>query len=89
MSRHLLAAGDLSRDEATAILDDADRFAQALVGREVRKLPTLRGRTIITMFYENSTRTRVSFEVAGQVDERGRDQRQRRRIVGGQRRIAA
>ncbi|WP_343572702.1 aspartate carbamoyltransferase catalytic subunit [Mycobacterium sp.] len=63
--RHLLAAGDLSRDEATAILDDADRFAQALVGREVRKLPTLRGRTIITMFYENSTRTRVSFEVAG------------------------
>jgi len=65
MSRHLLAAGDLSRDEATAILDDADRFAQALVGREVRKLPTLRGRTVITMFYENSTRTRVSFEVAG------------------------
>jgi aspartate carbamoyltransferase catalytic subunit len=65
MSRHLLAAGDLSRDEATAILDDADRFAQALVGREVRKLPTLRGRTLITMFYENSTRTRVSFEVAG------------------------
>jgi aspartate carbamoyltransferase catalytic subunit len=65
MSRHLLAAGDLSRDDATAILDDADRFAQALVGREVRKLPTLRGRTVVTMFYENSTRTRVSFEVAG------------------------
>jgi aspartate carbamoyltransferase catalytic subunit len=63
--RHLLSAGDLSRDEATAILDDADRFRQALVGREVKKLPTLRGRTIITMFYENSTRTRVSFEVAG------------------------
>jgi aspartate carbamoyltransferase catalytic subunit len=65
MSRHLLAAGDLSREQATAILDDADRFAQALVGREVRKLPTLRGRTIITLFFENSTRTRVSFEVAG------------------------
>jgi aspartate carbamoyltransferase catalytic subunit len=65
MSRHLLAAADLSRDEATAILDNADRFSQALLGREVRKLPTLRGRTIITMFYENSTRTRVSFEVAG------------------------
>lgn len=63
--RHLLAAGDLSRDEATAILDDADRFAQALVGRDVKKLPTLRGRTVVTMFYENSTRTRVSFEVAG------------------------
>lgn len=64
-TRHLLAAADLSRDEATAILDDADRFAQALLGREVKKLPTLRGRTVITMFYENSTRTRVSFEVAG------------------------
>ncbi|MET0900416.1 MAG: aspartate carbamoyltransferase catalytic subunit [Mycobacterium sp.] len=63
--KHLLTAADLSRDEATAILDDADRFKQALEGREVKKLPTLRGRTIITMFYENSTRTRVSFEVAG------------------------
>src|SRR5438552_17197178 len=63
--KHLLSAGDLSRDEALAILDDADRFSQALLGREVRKLPTLRGRTVITMFYENSTRTRVSFEVAG------------------------
>jgi aspartate carbamoyltransferase catalytic subunit len=65
MTRHLLAAGDLSRDDATAILDDADRFAQALVGRDIKKLPTLRGRTVVTMFYENSTRTRVSFEVAG------------------------
>src|ERR1700730_17752296 len=64
-ARHLLSVADLSRDDATAILDDADRFAQALLGREVKKLPTLRGRTIITMFYENSTRTRVSFEVAG------------------------
>ncbi|MHC9296253.1 aspartate carbamoyltransferase catalytic subunit [Mycobacterium sp. LTG2003] len=64
-ARHLLSAADLSRDDATAILDDADRFREALLGREVKKLPTLRGRTIITMFYENSTRTRVSFEVAG------------------------
>src|SRR6185369_17850074 len=63
--KHLLSAADLSRDDALAILDDADRFTQALLGREVRKLPTLRGRTVITMFYENSTRTRVSFEVAG------------------------
>lgn len=63
--RHLLSAADLTRDEAVAILDNADRFKQALLGREVKKLPTLRGRTIITMFYENSTRTRVSFEVAG------------------------
>ena len=64
-ARHLLSAADLTRDAATAILDDADRFRQALLGRDVKKLPTLRGRTIITMFYENSTRTRVSFEVAG------------------------
>jgi len=64
-TRHLLCAADLSRDEATAILDDADKFRSALLGRDVKKLPTLRGRTIITMFYENSTRTRVSFEVAG------------------------
>ena len=63
--KHLLSAADLNRDAATAILDDADRFRDALVGREVKKLPTLRGRTVITMFYENSTRTRVSFEVAG------------------------
>lgn len=64
-TRHLLAAADLTREDATAILDDADRFREALLGREVKKLPTLRGRTVITMFYENSTRTRVSFEVAG------------------------
>jgi aspartate carbamoyltransferase catalytic subunit len=63
--KHLLTAADLTRDDALAILDNADRFRQALLGREVKKLPTLRGRTIITMFYENSTRTRVSFEVAG------------------------
>ncbi|GAB18227.1 aspartate carbamoyltransferase [Gordonia effusa NBRC 100432] len=63
--RHLLSTADLSRDEATELLDDAERFEQALAGREVRKLPTLRGRTVMTVFYENSTRTRVSFEVAG------------------------
>lgn len=63
--QHLLSTQDLSADAATAILDDAERFEQALTGREVRKLPTLRGRTVMTVFYENSTRTRVSFEVAG------------------------
>lgn len=63
--RHLLSTADLSFDDATGLLDDADRFGQALAGREVRKLPTLRGRTVMTVFYENSTRTRVSFEVAG------------------------
>jgi aspartate carbamoyltransferase catalytic subunit len=63
--RHLLSVSDLDTASATALLDTSDRLKQALLGREVRKLPTLRGRTVITMFYENSTRTRVSFEVAG------------------------
>jgi aspartate carbamoyltransferase catalytic subunit len=63
--RHLLSVSDLTRETATELLDEAERFEQALMGREIRKLPTLRGRTIMTVFYENSTRTRVSFEVAG------------------------
>nr|WP_206037533.1 aspartate carbamoyltransferase catalytic subunit [Rhodococcus sp. HNM0569] len=60
-----MSIADLDPDTATGILDDAERFEQALLGREVRKLPTLRGRTVMTVFFENSTRTRVSFEVAG------------------------
>lgn len=63
--KHLLSVADLTAESATEILDEADRFEQALLGREVKKLPTLRGRTIMTVFFENSTRTRVSFEVAG------------------------
>ncbi len=63
--RHLLTVTDLDAAAATDLLDTADRLKQALLGREVRKLPTLRGRTVITMFYEDSTRTRVSFEIAG------------------------
>lgn len=63
--RHLLSVADLDRETATDLLDDAERFEQVLLGREVRKLPTLRGRTVVTVFFENSTRTRVSFEVAG------------------------
>ncbi|HEY6425390.1 MAG TPA: aspartate carbamoyltransferase catalytic subunit [Pseudonocardiaceae bacterium] len=63
--RHLLATTDLRRDTATALLDTAEGLKQALLGREVRKLPTLRGRTVVTLFYESSTRTRASFEVAG------------------------
>ncbi|MGL4304642.1 MAG: aspartate carbamoyltransferase catalytic subunit [Mycobacteriaceae bacterium] len=63
--KHLLSVLDLTKESATELLDEADRFEQALLGREVRKLPTLRGRTIMTVFFENSTRTRVSFEVAG------------------------
>jgi aspartate carbamoyltransferase catalytic subunit len=62
--KHLLSAGDLSRDEALAVLDTAERMDNALAGREVRKLPTLRGRTVVNLFYEDSTRTRTSFELA-------------------------
>lgn len=63
--KHLLSVADLTIESATELLDESDRFEQALLGREVKKLPTLRGRTIMTVFFENSTRTRVSFEVAG------------------------
>ena len=63
--KHLLSIADLSQDEIVGLMDEADRFREALLDREVKKLPTLRGRTIFTMFYENSTRTRASFETAG------------------------
>lgn len=63
--KHLLNIGDLSADEIIGLMDEADRFREALSDREVKKLPTLRGRTIFTLFYENSTRTRSSFETAG------------------------
>ncbi|MCG8917753.1 aspartate carbamoyltransferase catalytic subunit [Actinokineospora sp. PR83] len=63
--KHLLGTDGLDRDTALAVLDTSDGLKRTLLGREVRKLPTLRGRTVITMFYENSTRTRVSFEIAG------------------------
>ena len=52
-------------DDIIGLMDEADRFREALEGRELKKLPTLRGRTIFTLFYENSTRTRSSFETAG------------------------
>lgn len=63
--RHLLTTEGLDAASATALLDTADTLKRTLLGRQVRKLPTLRGRTVVTMFYESSTRTRVSFEVAG------------------------
>ncbi|WP_018023957.1 aspartate carbamoyltransferase catalytic subunit [Corynebacterium ulceribovis] len=63
--KHLLSIADLTRDEIISLMDEADRFQEALGDREIKKLPTLRGRTIFTLFYENSTRTRASFETAG------------------------
>ncbi|MGH3854518.1 MAG: aspartate carbamoyltransferase catalytic subunit [Pseudonocardiaceae bacterium] len=63
--RHLLTTTGLRRETITALLDTAEALKQALLGRQVRKLPTLRGRTVVTLFYESSTRTRASFEIAG------------------------
>ncbi|WP_178945688.1 aspartate carbamoyltransferase catalytic subunit [Kocuria sp. TGY1127_2] len=61
--RHLLDTKDLSLDEAVQILDTADSMAE-VGNREVKKLPALRGRTVVNLFFEDSTRTRISFETA-------------------------
>jgi aspartate carbamoyltransferase catalytic subunit len=63
MNRHLISTGDLSRDDALLILDTAEELAQ-LSDRPIKKLPTLRGRTVVNLFFEDSTRTRISFEAA-------------------------
>jgi aspartate carbamoyltransferase catalytic subunit len=63
MTRHLISAGDLSREETVLILDTAAELA-SVAGRPIRKLPTLRGMTVVNLFYEDSTRTRTSFEAA-------------------------
>ena len=63
MNRHLISAGDLTRQEALLILDTADELAQ-MTTRPIKKLPTLRGRTVVNLFFEDSTRTRISFEAA-------------------------
>jgi aspartate carbamoyltransferase catalytic subunit len=61
--KHLLSTRDLARDEAVAILDVAEDMAD-VAGREVKKLPALRGKTVVNLFFEDSTRTRISFEAA-------------------------
>ncbi|TXK17544.1 aspartate carbamoyltransferase catalytic subunit [Homoserinibacter sp. GY 40078] len=61
--RHLLSTADLTRDEAVGILDLAEDMADVAT-RAVPKLPTLRGRTVANLFFEDSTRTRLSFEAA-------------------------
>ena len=63
MNRHLISAADLSRDDAVLILDTAAELA-SVADRPIKKLPTLRGRTVVNLFYEDSTRTRTSFEAA-------------------------
>ena len=63
MRQHLLSIEDLSREDMQRILERADSFAE-VSGREIKKVPTLRGRTVINLFYEASTRTTSSFELA-------------------------
>jgi aspartate carbamoyltransferase catalytic subunit len=62
--RDLLSMDDLSRDDVELLLDTAESFLPVL-HREIKKVPTLRGRTVINLFYESSTRTLASFELAG------------------------
>lgn len=61
--RHLLSTAELAPEQAIAILDTAEDMAD-VSDREIKKLPTLRGRTVVNLFFEDSTRTRISFEVA-------------------------
>lgn len=61
--RHVLDLDDFTREEIELVMDIADAMAEVLQ-REVKRVPTLRGKTVVTMFYEPSTRTRASFELA-------------------------
>jgi aspartate carbamoyltransferase catalytic subunit len=61
--KHLVSAADLKRSDAIELLDTTAEMA-SVSDRDVKKLPTLRGKTVVNLFYEDSTRTRVSFEVA-------------------------
>jgi aspartate carbamoyltransferase catalytic subunit len=63
VNRHLISAADLSREDALRVLDTADELAR-ISDRPIKKLPTLRGRTVVNLFFEDSTRTRISFEAA-------------------------
>ena len=63
MKKHLVSASDLTKDDAVLVLDTAKELA-AISDGLVKKLPTLRGRTVVNLFFEDSTRTRISFEAA-------------------------
>jgi aspartate carbamoyltransferase catalytic subunit len=61
--KHLTSIRELDRDQAIELLDSAQQLSH--VGeRDIKKLPTLRGKTVVNLFFENSTRTRISFEIA-------------------------
>ncbi len=61
--KHLVSVSDLSREAAIAILDTSLEMSE-VNDRDIKKLPTLRGKTVVNLFFEDSTRTRISFEVA-------------------------
>jgi aspartate carbamoyltransferase catalytic subunit len=63
MRKDLVSVDDLTREDIERILDRAESFAE-VSGREIKKVPTLRGRTVVNLFYESSTRTSSSFELA-------------------------
>ncbi len=63
MNKHLISAADLTTEDAILVLDTARELAQ-ISDRPMKKLPTLRGRTVVNLFFEDSTRTRISFEAA-------------------------
>jgi aspartate carbamoyltransferase catalytic subunit len=63
LKRHLLSIDGLSREDIELVLRRAESFAE-VSGREIKKVPTLRGRTVVNLFYESSTRTSSSFELA-------------------------
>ena len=85
--RHLLSIEDLDRAAIERILDRAKSFTE-VSEREIKKVPALRGRRVLNLFYEASTRTRSSLRAGRQVALRRRDQLRRRRLERREGRVA-
>ncbi len=85
--RHLISIDDLDRAAIERILDRAESFAE-VSGREIKKVPALRGRTVVNLFYEASTRTSSSFELAAKRLQRRRRQHPLGRLERRQGRVA-
>lgn len=83
--QHLLGIETLPREEIESILDSATSMKEVL-RRDIKKVPALRGKTVVNCFFENSTRTRTSFEIAAKIRRRG--QLERLRLFGEQGRDA-
>ncbi len=81
--RHFLSLDGLRRELLTEILDTADSFLE-VGARAVKKVPLLRGKTVCNVFFENSTRTRTTFEMAAPAAVGGRDHPERVHLLGEQ-----